>query len=200
MSRFATAGHLLAWAGCAGQNESAGKRKSSRLRKGAPWLKTMLVQCAAGRKKKDSYYKAQFQRLKSRVARRKRSAPWPPRCSPRSTTCSRTVPSIRTWRRSFRPPLPRSRPGTRSLNSPGSDTRRASAPGPGRLMSAARSTRLLRWPSGADTPQVGSFSLGAKRRGNLHRSAQRDGDCFATLAMTGKSDAREFLFAFTRLP
>jgi hypothetical protein len=34
-------------------------------------------------------------------------------------------------------------------------------------------------------PQIGSFSLGAKRRGNLHRSAQRDGDCFAPLAMTG---------------
>lgn len=68
MSRFATAGHLVAWAGlCPGQNESAGKRKSSRLRKGAPWLKTMLVQCAwSAIKKKDSYYKAQFNRLKSR--------------------------------------------------------------------------------------------------------------------------------------
>jgi transposase len=68
MSRFATAGHLVAWAGlCPGQNESAGKRKSSRLRKGAPWLKTMLVQCAwAASRKKDSYYKAQFNRLKSR--------------------------------------------------------------------------------------------------------------------------------------
>jgi transposase len=68
MSRFPTAGHLVAWAGlCPGQNESAGKRKSSRLRKGAPWLKTMLVQCALpAARKKDSYYKAQFNRLKSR--------------------------------------------------------------------------------------------------------------------------------------
>src|SRR6516165_8009348 len=68
MSRFPTAGHLIAWAGlCPGQNESAGKRKSSRLRKGAPWLKTMLVQCAwAAVKKKDSYYKAQFNRLRGR--------------------------------------------------------------------------------------------------------------------------------------
>ena len=40
MSRFPTAGHLVAWAGlCPGQNESAGKRKSARLRRGAPWLK-----------------------------------------------------------------------------------------------------------------------------------------------------------------
>ena len=68
MSRFATAGHFVAWAGlCPGQNESAGKRKSSRLRKGAPWLKAMLVQCAwAAVKKKDSYYKAQFNRLCNR--------------------------------------------------------------------------------------------------------------------------------------
>ncbi len=68
MSRFPTAGHLVSWAGlCPGQNESAGKRKSSRLRKGAPWLKTMLVQCAwAARRKKNSYYAAQFNRLKSR--------------------------------------------------------------------------------------------------------------------------------------
>jgi transposase len=68
MSRFPTAGHLLAWAGlCPGQNESAGRQRSSHLRKGAPWLKTMLVQCAwAAVKKKNSYYKAQFNRLKAR--------------------------------------------------------------------------------------------------------------------------------------
>jgi transposase len=68
MSRFATAGHLLAWAGlCPAQNESAGKRKAARLRKGAPWLKTMLVQCAwAAKRKKDSYYRAQFYRLSCR--------------------------------------------------------------------------------------------------------------------------------------
>ncbi len=68
MGRFPTAGHLVSWAGlCPGHNESAGKRKSARLRKGAPWLKTMLVQCAwAATRKKDSYYKAQFNRLRSR--------------------------------------------------------------------------------------------------------------------------------------
>jgi len=68
MSRFATAGHLVAWAGlCPAQNESAGKRKSSRLRQGAPWLKTMLVQCAwTATRKKDCYYQAQFNRLRSK--------------------------------------------------------------------------------------------------------------------------------------
>jgi len=68
MSRFPTAGHLIAWAGlCPGQNESAGKQKSSRLRKGAPWLKTMLIQCAwAAKRQKNSYYMAQFYRLQAR--------------------------------------------------------------------------------------------------------------------------------------
>jgi transposase len=68
MSRFPTSGHLVAWAGmCPGQNESAGKRKSTRLRKGAPWLKTILVQCAwAAKRTKNSYYRAQFNQLSSR--------------------------------------------------------------------------------------------------------------------------------------
>jgi len=68
MSRFPSAGHLVSWSGlCPGKNESAGKRKSSRLRKGAPWLKTMLVQCAwAAKRKKDSYYRAQFFRIQGR--------------------------------------------------------------------------------------------------------------------------------------
>jgi transposase len=68
MSRFPTAGHLVAWAGlCPGQNESAGKRRRSRLRKGAPWLKTMLVQCAwAAKRAKHSYYRAQFFRLQAK--------------------------------------------------------------------------------------------------------------------------------------
>ena len=52
---------------CPRNDESAGKRRSTRLRKGAPWLKTLLVQCAwAAIRKKDSYLKAQFLRLKSR--------------------------------------------------------------------------------------------------------------------------------------
>lgn len=68
MGRFPSAGHLVAWAGlCPSQNESAGRRKSTRLRKGAPWLKTMLVQCAwAAKRKKGSYYQAQFFRLQRR--------------------------------------------------------------------------------------------------------------------------------------
>jgi transposase len=68
MNRFATAGHLLSWAGmCPRNDESAGKRRSNRLRKGAPWLKTIVVQCAqAAKNKKGSYYQAQYLRLRSR--------------------------------------------------------------------------------------------------------------------------------------
>ena len=65
MSRFPTAGHLLSWAClCPRSDESAGKRRSTRLRKGARWLKAMVVQCAhAAKNKKGSYYQAQYHRL-----------------------------------------------------------------------------------------------------------------------------------------
>jgi transposase len=68
MGRFPTAGHLISWAGlCPRNDESAGKRRSTRLRKGATWLKTTLVQCAwAASRKKASYLQAQFQRLRHR--------------------------------------------------------------------------------------------------------------------------------------
>jgi transposase len=68
MSRFATVGHLRSWAGlCPQLNESAGKVMSRRLRHGAPWLKTVLVQCAwAATRNKNSYLHAQFIRLRAR--------------------------------------------------------------------------------------------------------------------------------------
>jgi len=68
MSMFPSAGHLLSWAGlCPRLDESAGKRRSTRTRHGAPWLKTTLVQSAwAASRKKQSYFHAQFLRLKSR--------------------------------------------------------------------------------------------------------------------------------------
>ena len=41
MSRFPTAGNLVSWVGlCPRNDESAGKRRSTRLRQGAPWLKS----------------------------------------------------------------------------------------------------------------------------------------------------------------
>jgi transposase len=73
MSRFATAGHLLSWAGlCPKNDESAGKRRSTRLRKGARWLKVSLMQCAwAASRKKASYLQAQYHRLRARRGAKK---------------------------------------------------------------------------------------------------------------------------------
>jgi transposase len=68
MTRFPTAGHLVSWAGlCPRIDEGAGKRRSTRTRQGAPWLKTVLVQAArAAANKRESYPRAQYQRLKAR--------------------------------------------------------------------------------------------------------------------------------------
>ncbi len=68
MERFPNADHLISWAGmCPRSDESAGKRRSTRMRKGAPWLKVTLIECAwAAQRKKDSYLNAQFHRLRAR--------------------------------------------------------------------------------------------------------------------------------------
>jgi transposase len=68
MNRFPSAAHLISWACiCPRNDESAGKRRSNRVRQGSTWLKTTLVQCAwAAVKKKDSYLQAQFYRIKAR--------------------------------------------------------------------------------------------------------------------------------------
>ena len=68
MSRFPSDRHLCAWAGiCPGNNKSAGKRKSGRLRKGNSLLRSTLVICAHSAVKcKSSYFYAQFQRIRAR--------------------------------------------------------------------------------------------------------------------------------------
>jgi len=73
MTRFPTASHLISWAGlCPRLDESAGKHRSRRIRKGAPWLKTTLVSAAwAAVKTKGSYLQAQFQRLRARRGAKK---------------------------------------------------------------------------------------------------------------------------------
>lgn len=73
MTRFATDAHLRSWAGlCPRNDESAGKRRSTRVRTGAPWLKTTLVSAAwAAVRVKDSYLQAQFHRLRARRGAKK---------------------------------------------------------------------------------------------------------------------------------
>lgn len=65
MGRFPTDAHISSWAGlCPGDNESAGKRKSGKTRKGNALLRTTLITCAhAAVKNKNSYFYAQFMRI-----------------------------------------------------------------------------------------------------------------------------------------
>jgi transposase len=68
MSVFQTVSQLVSWAGvCPGNNESAGKRKSSRITKGNVYLKTALVEAAsAAARAKGTYLRDKFYRLKAR--------------------------------------------------------------------------------------------------------------------------------------
>ncbi len=68
MSVFPTARQLASWAGqCPGNDRSAGKRRSGRTRKGSKWLGIALEEAALGAiRSKDSYLKAQYQRLRPR--------------------------------------------------------------------------------------------------------------------------------------
>jgi transposase len=68
MSRFATHRHLLSWARlCPRLDESAGKVHSTRTMKGAVWIKELMIQAAwAAIKTKNTYFRAQFLRLKAR--------------------------------------------------------------------------------------------------------------------------------------
>jgi transposase len=68
MSVFASVSQLASWAGiCPGNNESGGKRKSSRIPKGNVYLKTTLVEAAnAAAKAKGTYLRDKFYRLKAR--------------------------------------------------------------------------------------------------------------------------------------
>jgi transposase len=68
MSRFADARHLCSWAAlCPGNDESAGKRRSGRTRRGNRWLRTVLLQAAwAAIKVKGGYFGAQFRRIAKR--------------------------------------------------------------------------------------------------------------------------------------
>ena len=134
MSRFATAGHLLAWAGlCPGQNESAGKRKPVRLRHGSPWLKTMLVQCAWAAKRK-----------RQLLSRSIPSAQRPARAAESNLRRRRGAPDgdLPHAQGRHRAPGPRHRP----LRAP---------PSPGQGQAAGRAARQTRLPSPAPTPSPG---------------------------------------------
>lgn len=73
MGRFPTAGHLASWAGmCPGQNESAGKRRSGKTRKGSPWLRVTLTEAAyAAGRGHGTYLAERYHRLIGRLGKKK---------------------------------------------------------------------------------------------------------------------------------
>ena len=107
MTRFPTAGHLVSWAGlCPRSDESAGKRRSTRVRKSGTWIKTTLVTAAwAAVRVKTSYLRAQFLRIKARRGAKKAI----PRR--RRLHAHRCLPHAARWHRV-------QRPGQRSLRPP----------------------------------------------------------------------------------
>ena len=73
MSRFPDGHHLASWAGmCPGHNESGGKRKSGKTRKGNGWLRSTLVEAAHGAAHtKDTYLASQYHRLVGRRGKKR---------------------------------------------------------------------------------------------------------------------------------
>jgi transposase len=70
---FQDAQHLASWAGmCPGNNESGGKRKSGRTRKGSVWLRRALVEAAHGAaRSKTKYFSGLYHRLAGRRGKKR---------------------------------------------------------------------------------------------------------------------------------
>jgi transposase len=73
MGRFPSAAALAAWAGLApGNDESAGRQRSGRTRKGNTWLRTLLVQAAqAAAHTKHTALAARYRRIAARRGHKK---------------------------------------------------------------------------------------------------------------------------------
>ena len=72
MTRFGSAERLAAWAGLSpGNNESAGKRRKGRTRRGNRYLRRVLVQCAWATRKTSTVLGRTFRRLEARVGGKK---------------------------------------------------------------------------------------------------------------------------------
>ena len=73
MSRFPTHRHLAAWAGiCPGNNESAGKRRNAKTRKGSRWLRHTLIEAShAASRSKRTYLCAHYHRIAAHRGKKK---------------------------------------------------------------------------------------------------------------------------------
>jgi transposase len=71
MTRFPTAAHLASWAGlCPGNNESAGRHRSGKTRKGNKELCAVLTECAWAGGSTSTYVGAQFRRFHRRFGKK----------------------------------------------------------------------------------------------------------------------------------
>ena len=72
MGVFPSDRHCASWAGmCPGNNESAGKRKSGKTRKGSKWLRAALVEAAWATSRTQTYLGAQYHRIARRRGKKK---------------------------------------------------------------------------------------------------------------------------------
>jgi transposase len=73
MSRFATSKHFASWAAqCPGNDQSAGKRRSGKTRKGPRWLDGALHDAAMGAiRVKDGHFARKYRRIKARSGHKK---------------------------------------------------------------------------------------------------------------------------------
>lgn len=73
MSRFPSDKHLASWAGmCPGNNESAGKRRTGKTRKGSRWLRQALIEAAHGAARtRNKYLKAHYHRVAAHRGKKK---------------------------------------------------------------------------------------------------------------------------------
>jgi transposase len=75
MQQFPSAAQLASWVGvCPGNNESGGKRKSGKTRKGSVWLRRALCEAAwAASRTKNTYLAAQYRRLAAKRGQKRAS-------------------------------------------------------------------------------------------------------------------------------
>jgi transposase len=73
LSRFPSFKHLASWVGlCPGNDESAGKRRSGKTRRGNVWLRSALIEAAhAASRSKDTYLAAHYHRIAARRGKKK---------------------------------------------------------------------------------------------------------------------------------
>src|SRR5216684_7138950 len=119
MRVFPSARHLASWAAlCPGHHERGGKHKSGKTRKGNRWLRTALIEAAAGASRaKHSALQARFRRVLRHRGPKKPSWQWPTPCCAWSTTSSLTE-------RSIAKPVPTPTTVTIASASPGGPSRR----------------------------------------------------------------------------